>query len=61
MLADDVGHIHRVALKTVPLPRLVGEATSTLPQPIVAGPVSTGGAVIVVTADQHVRALPPAT
>ncbi len=57
VLADDVGHIHRVALKTVPLPRLVGEATSTLPQPIVAGPVSTGGAVIVVTADQHVRAL----
>jgi outer membrane protein assembly factor BamB len=57
VLADNVGHVHRVALKTEPVPRLVGEATTTLPQQIVAGPVSTGGAVIVVTADNHVRAL----
>jgi outer membrane protein assembly factor BamB len=57
VLADDVGHIHRVSLKTAPVPRLVGEATTTLPQQIVAGPVSTGGAVVVVTADRHVRAL----
>ena len=27
VLADDVGQIHRVALKTAPVPRLVGEAT----------------------------------
>ena len=57
MLADDVGHIHRVALKTAPVPRLVGEAETMLEQRIIAGPVSTGGAVIVVTADRHVRAL----
>jgi hypothetical protein len=57
VLADDVGHIHRVAKKSSPVSRLLGEATTTLPQRIVAGPVSTGGAVIVVTADQHVRAL----
>ncbi len=57
ILADNVGHIHRVDKKTAPVPRLVGEASATLPQQIVAGPVSTGGAVIVVTADRHVRAL----
>jgi PQQ-like domain len=57
VLADDVGHIHRVVLKQSPVPRLVGEATTTLPQRIIAGPVSTGGALVVVTADRHVRAL----
>jgi outer membrane protein assembly factor BamB len=57
VLADDVGHVHRVSLKQSPVPRLVGEATTTLPQRIIAGPVSTGGAVIFATADQHVRAL----
>src|SRR5262249_25814005 len=57
VLADDVGHIYRVSLKQSPVPRLVGEAMTTLPQRIIAGPVSTGGAVIVVTADRHVRAL----
>ncbi len=57
ILADNVGHIYRVAKKTAPVPRLVGEAAATLPQEIVAGPVSTGGAVIVVTVDRHVRAL----
>ena len=57
VLADDVGHIYRVALKHSPVPRLVGEATTTLPQRIIAGPVSTGGAIVVVTADRHVRAL----
>ena len=57
VLADDVGHVYRVALKQSPVPRLVGEVTTTLPQRIIAGPVSTGGAVVVVTADRHVRAL----
>jgi outer membrane protein assembly factor BamB len=57
VLADDVGHIYRVALKTAPVPRLLGAAQTTLPQRIIAGPVSTGGAVIVVTADRQVRAL----
>ncbi len=57
VLADNVGHIYRVARRTAPVPRLVGEAAATLPQEIVAGPVSTGGAVVVVTADNHVRAL----
>jgi tetratricopeptide (TPR) repeat protein len=57
VLADDVGHIYRVELKQSPVRRLVGEATTTLPQRIIAGPVSTGGCIVVVTADRHVRAL----
>jgi len=57
VLADDDGRVHRVALKTTPVPRLVGEAPSTLGQRIIADPVSTGGAVIIVTADRRVRAL----
>ena len=32
ILADNVGHIHRVSKKTEPVPRLVGEASATLPQ-----------------------------
>ncbi len=57
VLADDNGRVHRVAHKTTPVPRLVGEAQTMLKQRIIANPVSTGGAVIVVTVDGRVRAL----
>jgi len=56
-MADDNGRVHRVALKTTPVPRLVGEAQTMLKQRIIANPVSTGGSVIVVTVDGRVRAL----
>jgi outer membrane protein assembly factor BamB len=56
-LADDAGQVYRVELKTTPVLRLVGAARATLDRPIIADPVSTGGAVIVVTADERVRAL----
>jgi len=57
VLADDVGHVHRVALKPSPVPRLVGEAQTTLREPIIADPACTSEAVIVVTGDSKVRAL----
>jgi outer membrane protein assembly factor BamB len=57
VLADDVGHVHRVGLKKEPVPRLVGEAQTTLPEKIVADPACTAEAVVVVTADGKVRAL----
>jgi outer membrane protein assembly factor BamB/TolA-binding protein len=57
VLADDVGRVHRVALKPTPVPRLVGEAQVTLPQKIVADPACTSEAVIVVTGDSKVRSL----
>ena len=57
VLADDVGRVYRVELKTAPVPRLVGEAQAPARQRIIAGPASTGSAVIVVTADRQVRAL----
>jgi outer membrane protein assembly factor BamB len=57
LLADDDGRLYRIALKTTPVSQLVAEANSTLGQRILAGPVSTGGAVIVVTSDRRVHAL----
>ena len=57
VLADDVGRVHRVALKPTPVARLVGEAQAILPQKIIADPACTSEAVIVVTADSKVRAL----
>jgi len=57
VLADGVGRVARIALKTTPVPRLSGEAETTLDQRIIADPASTGGAVIVATADGKVRAL----
>ena len=57
VMADDVGRVIRLALKTTPAARLVGESERQLEQPIIAAPVTTGNAVIVVTADRHVRAL----
>jgi outer membrane protein assembly factor BamB len=57
VLADDVGRVIRVTLKTAPVARLVGEAERVLDQRIIADPASTGNAVIVATADRHVRSL----
>ncbi len=57
VLADDVGRVLRVAHKTKPVARLIGEAQAVLDQRIIADPASTGSAVIVVTADKRVRAL----
>jgi len=57
VLAEDVGRVLRVAKKTMPVARLVGEAQAVLDQRIIADPASTGSAVIVVTADRRVRAL----
>ena len=57
VLADEVGRVARIALKTTPVPRLSDEAETTLDQRIIADPASTGGAVIVATADGKVRAL----
>ena len=57
VLADDAGRVRRLALKAAPVPRLVVDAETTLDKPIIADPASTGGAVIVATADQRVRAL----
>src|SRR5262249_41376176 len=53
----DVGRVLRVARKTAPVARLVGEAQAILDQRIISDPASTGSAVIVVTADSRVRAL----
>ena len=57
VLADGVGRVARIALKKTPVPRLSDEAETTLDQRIIANPASTGGAVIVATADGKVRAL----
>ena len=57
VLADDVGRVIRLELKTAPVARLVGETERLLDHRIIAGPASTGNAVIVATADRHVRAL----
>ena len=57
VLAEDVGRVLRVAKKTMPVARLVGEAQAVLEERIIADPASTGSAVIVVTADRRVRAL----
>jgi outer membrane protein assembly factor BamB len=56
-LADQVGRLRRIALKTSPVPRLLSEAETTLDQRIIAEPAATADAVIVATSDQRVRAL----
>ncbi len=57
VVADSVGRVRRLALKTTPTERLTAEAETTLDKPIIAPPASTGSAVIVATADGKVRAL----
>jgi outer membrane protein assembly factor BamB len=57
ILADDVGRVRRLSLKSTPVPRLVMEAERTLDSRIVADPTTTGAAVLVATADGQVRSL----
>jgi outer membrane protein assembly factor BamB len=57
VLADDVGRVIRLELKTTPIARLVGETERLLDRRIIAAPASTGNAVIVATADGRVRSL----
>lgn len=57
ILADDTGRIRRLGLKSEGVPRLNVEFERALDRGIIADPVSTGEAVIVVTADRQVRAL----
>jgi hypothetical protein len=57
ILADDVGRVRRLELKTTPVPRLVMAAERTLDSRIVADPITTGAAVVVATADGRVRSL----
>jgi outer membrane protein assembly factor BamB len=57
ILADDVGRVRRILLKTTPVPRLVAEAEKSLDSRIVADPATTGAAVLIATADGRVRSL----
>jgi outer membrane protein assembly factor BamB len=57
VLADAVGRVRTIALRSTPVPRLIREAETDLDQGIIADPASSGGAVIVATADGRVRAL----
>jgi outer membrane protein assembly factor BamB len=57
VLADDVGRLIRLELRSAPIARLVGEFDRVLDRRIIAAPASTGNAVIVATADRHIRAL----
>jgi hypothetical protein len=57
VLADDVGRVRRLGVKTSPVSRLTAEAETTLDQRIIGDPASTGAAVLVATADRRVRAL----
>ncbi len=55
VLADQVGRVRRIAVKTTPVPRLSSEAETTLDQRIVADPAATTDAVFVATADRRIR------
>jgi hypothetical protein len=57
ILADDVGRVRRIVLKTTPVPRLASEVEKSLDSRIIAEPATTGGAVLVATADGRVRSL----
>ena len=57
VLADDAGRVRLLSLQQKPVPRLVVETEKLLDKGIVADPATTGGAVIVATADQRSRVL----
>jgi outer membrane protein assembly factor BamB len=57
ILADDVGRVRRLVIKTTPVPRLTADGERTLDSRIVADPAATGAAVLVATADGRVRSL----
>jgi hypothetical protein len=56
-LADEAGRVRLLSRAEGPRPRLVVRAEVSLDQAIVVDPVSTGGAVVVVTADGRARSL----
>jgi outer membrane protein assembly factor BamB len=56
-LADEAGHVRRLIRVTKPRPRLVAATEVNLGKEIVSDPASTGGAVVVATADGRLRAL----
>jgi outer membrane protein assembly factor BamB len=57
VVANDVGRVRRLGLKTGGIPRLAAEAETTLDRRIASDPASTGGAVLVVTDDRRIRSL----
>jgi outer membrane protein assembly factor BamB len=57
IVADDVGRVRRLVVKTTPVPRLAGDPERALDSRIVANPATTGAAVLVATADGRVRSL----
>jgi outer membrane protein assembly factor BamB len=57
VLADDVGRVRRLTLRTTPVRRLYSEAEVTLQERIIADPATTGASVLIATAGRHVRAL----
>jgi outer membrane protein assembly factor BamB len=56
-LADASGRVLRLVRSADPSPRLSVAAEASLGQGVVAGPLSTGGAVLLVTTDGRIRAL----
>ncbi len=57
IMADREGRVRRLTRAENPRPRLVVTGETTLGQPLDAEPASTGGAVVVATADGKVRSL----
>jgi outer membrane protein assembly factor BamB len=57
ILSDEEGHLRRLSKALQPRPHLVVSAETSLGKPVVAGPASTGAAVLLATADGKVRAL----
>ena len=57
MLADESGRVRRMIRPADPRPRLALAGEVNLGKEIVADPVSTGGAVVLATADDRIRSL----
>lgn len=57
VLAEGSGRVRRLSRSSTPAPRLVASAEASLGQDLVANPLSTGGAVILITTDNRIRAL----
>src|SRR5262249_2679705 len=57
ILADDVGRVRRLVLKTTPVPRLTSDGERVLDSRIVSDPAATGAAILVATADGRARSL----
>ncbi len=57
VLADDTGLVRRLVRTNDPRPRLTVAAEIALGKPLVTDPCSTGSAVVLVTADEKIRAL----